>query len=87
MTIVHTAGEPQGLVQACSHCGYLLSDHRNTWSPEGSGPLGYWEVGDLIAVIEGNPRHSFPVTHVSIGQKGCSHQIDNWEHPKLVKKL
>ena len=52
--VLHLAGEPEGLVQKCSRCGYVLSDYNNAmgvgaWSPS------WWE-GE-ITVWEGNPTH------------------------------
>ena len=34
--VIHTAGEPDGLIQKCVRCGYVLIDHTDTQS------IGEW---------------------------------------------
>jgi hypothetical protein len=83
MTTVHTAGEMKGPLQKCSRCGYVLIDRTHEMVPEGSGPPGHWEVGGLVAVTEGNPRHSQAVTHVSEDTKRCNRVLDDAGYPLL----
>ena len=53
--ILHMAAEPDGLVQKCSRCGYMLADNRNVMvlSSDDSGP-GFWQEGP-VTVWPGNP--------------------------------
>lgn len=52
---IHIAGKPEGLIQQCMRCDYLLQDYRNTMSVEGE-PICFWAEGALVEVREGNPR-------------------------------
>lgn len=83
MTTVHIAGLPGQLMQSCTRCGYVLTDHRNTMVPEGSGPPGYWETGVSIAVTAGNPRQSWVVTHVPEDAARCPRALDDEGRPIL----
>jgi len=49
ITIEHMAKEPEGLTQACSRCGVLISDNRNVMiqSDDGDYSPVFWRVGEL----------------------------------------
>lgn len=53
--VVHQAGEPDGLVQRCSRCGYVITDNRNVMVLESDkSGLCFWAAGP-VTVWEGNP--------------------------------
>lgn len=53
MITVHQAGPMVDGLQKCCQCGYILSDYRNSFSPDPDYiPLG-WEHGKYV-LVEGN---------------------------------
>lgn len=60
--LVHVAGSFNGETQACTRCGTLIADYRNTMSTDGSSSPGGWPVGHRIGVSVGtNPTMSFVI--------------------------
>lgn len=57
LTVVHIAGEPDGLIQKCSRCGAVLIDARGAMVM-GGGSIGCWQPGGFVGVTEGNPQQS-----------------------------
>lgn len=58
-TVTHIAGPAINAagrtIQRCSLCGEKLVDDKDCAAPEGSGPIGTWQVGRLVQVEAGNP--------------------------------
>jgi hypothetical protein len=56
--MIHEAGEPDGLVQKCKRCGYVLTDYTNSMVPESDIPFEpHWWKG-AVEVTGTNPRCS-----------------------------
>ena len=64
--VVHLAGEPEGLVQKCSRCGYVLLDLNGAMFCGGGDGPGWWE--GPVEVIEGFPMRF----RVTTGEPDCS---------------
>jgi hypothetical protein len=53
--------------QRCAWCGYLIEDVDLSclMAPEGTSPWRPWSPGELLEVVEGNPRGRSVVKHES----------------------
>lgn len=65
MITIHYAGQPDGQIQRCSRCGYILTDYRNAagvgeWHPS-------WWKGPVI-VEDGNPKQTVAMEYASKDQ-------------------
>lgn len=58
LSVVHIAGEPEGLIQKCSRCGYILADYRNAMGA-GDWCQSWWAWPHGAVTVEmGNPIRS-----------------------------
>lgn len=53
--IVHLADDPDGPIQKCSRCGYVLTDYTDAVGPVGDWSPGFWEPGVEITVMGTEP--------------------------------
>lgn len=73
MITVHVASEPIDDVQKCARCGFVLTDNRDTVSPDGRGKT-YWNAGMNIAVenLQGGVTHSGLAWQSEVEKYSCT---------------